>query len=189
MQCIVTAAMTEVDPANKSDIGCSPFPTADDNQLLVMGAAEPYALVEKNLASCLVHHHAKVAVLFGAESKPVRVGSPKQRLDADSTTSRGGEDRSDLRLKAVTKTLVGIASPVGEKHLVAGPQLVDLLQQAAEVRRSVNQGLDRVAGGPGLPRRMTPVKLGELVAPFRGSEQPALQGAAGWLLLSHRETD
>src|ERR1700693_4152700 len=103
--------------------------------------------------------------------------------------SRSGEYRSHLRLSAVTKTLVRIASPVGEIDLVAGPQLVDLLQQAAEVRRSVDQGLDRVAGGPRRTRRMTPVKLSELVAPFRGSEKPALQGTAGWLLLSHRETD
>ena len=73
MLCVVATAVTQVDPADKCDVACSPTTMADDNELLVVGAAETHALVEKNLASRRIDQNAKVAVLFGAKSKPVRM--------------------------------------------------------------------------------------------------------------------
>src|ERR1700687_4024374 len=73
MACIIAAAVTEVDPAHKGNVGCTSSATADDDELLVVGAAETHALVEKYFAPGRIHHHAKVAVLFSTESEPVRV--------------------------------------------------------------------------------------------------------------------
>jgi hypothetical protein len=65
---------------------------ANDNQFLVMGAAEAHALVEKNLASGRVHLDAQMPVFLGAESEPVGVGPPEESFDVGASPSACGQD-------------------------------------------------------------------------------------------------
>ena len=174
---IVATGVTEVDAADKGNVRGGPGPMAHHHELLMVGAPEAHALVEQDLASGRVDHHSEVAILLGAEPQAVRVRPPEEPFDAHPTTNRGGEDRSDLRLRAFAKALVGVAPPVGEQQLVAGAELSDGLQQAVEVRRAVHQRLDPVAGRPRRPVRMPPIEPGEFVAALGAREKPALEGA------------
>ena len=48
---IVAPAVAEIYAADKSNVALGPFSVADDDELLMMGAAEAHALVEQDLPS------------------------------------------------------------------------------------------------------------------------------------------
>jgi hypothetical protein len=89
-----------------------------------------------------------MAVLLGAEAKPVRVRPPEQSLDAYATARSRREDGSDFGRLGAVKQLVGVAAPVGEEQLVPSLQLADGLEQAPEISCAVNQGLHPVSDRP-----------------------------------------
>jgi hypothetical protein len=70
---LIAPAVAEVDASHEGHVRVGPCRMSDDHQLLVVGAAESHALVEKDLAAGCVHLYSKMAVLPGAESKPVEV--------------------------------------------------------------------------------------------------------------------
>jgi hypothetical protein len=117
---IVTPAVAEVDAADK---GYVPFRTssmANDHDFLVMGPTQAHPLVEEDVAPGCIHLLAKVAILLGAEPKPVQVRPPEESLDADTAPRCRGEDGSDLRVLGAVETLVRVAAPVREKQVVPG---------------------------------------------------------------------
>src|SRR5487761_430066 len=147
---------------------------ANDDQFLVMGAANADTLVEKNLAAGCVHLDAQMSVLLRAETEPVGVRPPEQPLDACAPTRGCSQDCSDFSIGIVAEKLVGVAPPVGEIELIAGAGLANRFQQAAEICSSVQERFDPVAGAPGQTVRAPSVKRCDIVAAFRAREKPAI---------------
>ena len=148
---------------------------SDDHQLLVVGATQSHALVEKDLAAGLVHLFSKMAVLFGAESEPIEVGAPDQSLDYHSAPGGSRQHQTDLCVGAGSKTLVRVAAPVGEVELIPVAQPPNHFQQPTEVGRSMDQDLDQVPAAPRVAIATAAVKLGEIVSSLRASQEPAVE--------------
>src|SRR5450756_1990130 len=77
---IVAPAVAEVNATDKSNVAFGSSGVADDDEFLVMGAAESHALVEQDLPSGRVDLLPEVSVLLGAETKSVHVRPPEQSL-------------------------------------------------------------------------------------------------------------
>jgi hypothetical protein len=172
---LIAPAVTQVDAADKRHITLRACGAPDDDQLLVMRAADPDPLIEKHLAAGCVDLFAKVAVLFGAETKPVEVRTPHQSLDAYTPPSGGGQDGAYLSVGTVAKVLVWIATPVGEVQAVPGTEVAYHVEQPAEVDSAMHQGLDPVAGAPGQTISTAAVDSRCLVAPLSAREKPPLK--------------
>ena len=167
--------MAQVDAAHEGHVTFRLFGVADDDELLVMRAAQPDTLVEQHLAAGRVQLLSETAVLLGAEPEQVQVRPPQQPFDRRTAPRCRGEDSLHLGVGIVGQALVGVASPVGEIQSVAGAQIANLIQQAAEVRRPVDQGFHLVAGAPRQAVGAPPVERAEIVAALGAREKPAIE--------------
>ena len=73
--------------------------------------------------------------------------APHQALDDDAAFGGVAEQLGDGGA-AVAQSLVGVAAPVGEEHIVAAAQFADLGGQPVEIGGAVYQRLDQVARTP-----------------------------------------
>jgi hypothetical protein len=183
----VAPAVAEVDAPDKSDVIFGLVGVPDDHQLLVMRSAQTHSLVEQNLTPSCVDLLAEVAVLRGAESEPIQVRAPDQSSNDHASSRCVREYSPNLTLGAVAQPLVRVAAPVGEVQLIAGLQIANGFQQAAEVHVSVHQRFDPVAGAPCRPVRSTSVKRCEVVAALGARQIPAAWHAGGLPQLPHPE--
>jgi hypothetical protein len=87
---VVAPAVAQVDAADKSNVVFRSARVPNDDELLVVGAAKPHALVEQDLSSGGVHHLSEVAILLGAETQPVEVRPPDQASHYHPVASGGG---------------------------------------------------------------------------------------------------
>jgi hypothetical protein len=69
----VAPAVTQVDSADEGHIASGAGGVPDDDELLVMRAAQSHTLVEQDLAAGRIDLFSKMAVLPGAEPEPVQV--------------------------------------------------------------------------------------------------------------------
>ena len=164
MGLVVAARMAQVDAACERDIafGCAGVP--DHHQLLVVRPAESDPLVQQHLAACPLDRLAEVPVLLLAVGELVQVRAPYQPLDDDAALGRGAEQLPDRR-PVVAHLLVGIATPVGEEHVVTIAECLDLGHQPVEIGRTVDQRLRATARAPGR-------NLGGRVASLLRGEEP-----------------
>ena len=115
---VVAAGVAQVDPARERDVALRGSRMADDHQLLMVRSAEPDPLIEQHLAACALDRRPR-----GAGSPP-RCTATCQGASATSAPSqsrrvplpRQNNRRWSDRRRAAS---VGVATPVGEEHVVA----------------------------------------------------------------------
>ena len=73
---VVVASVTQIDATLEGDVVVGSVGVSDDDQLLVVAAAAPHALVEDDLASGLVDHLGQRRVALLGEVRLTRVRSP-----------------------------------------------------------------------------------------------------------------
>ena len=96
---VVAPAVAEVDAADKGNVALGSFRVADDDELLVVGAAKSHALDEPGPPLGPGGRLSEVTVLLGAETEHVQVRPPEQSLDDHAATGGGGEDGSYLGIR------------------------------------------------------------------------------------------
>ncbi|WP_367651772.1 hypothetical protein [Curtobacterium sp. MCPF17_052] len=145
---VVPTAVAQVDAADVGDVARRVVPVLDDEELLVVRAEEPDALVEEDLTASVVDPPPEQLVRLRAERRrdPLTVGAPDEPADLHAGAGTVGEQVADGRAVR-QQALIGVAAPVGEPDTVAGPQRRQLRLDAREVRRPVHQG-----GGRGCRR-------------------------------------
>ena len=85
----------------------------DHEELLVVAAAVPHALVENDLASGLVDRLGQRRVALLGEVRLTRMRPPQQRADLHAASGDVGKDATDLGARS-REALVAVALPVGE---------------------------------------------------------------------------
>jgi alanine dehydrogenase len=166
---VVTPAMAEVDSTDEGDVVVLVTQPTQQEELLVVGSSPPHTLVEEYLPTGLVDALGKVGVLLLAEASEVR--TPEQAAHLDTATSEIGEHDTDLGAGPV-EALVVVAPPVGEVQVVTALQRLQRPIEPSEVRRSVDEGLHGVAGGPRPPVATAPIELCRRIAALLGREEP-----------------
>ena len=111
-------------------------------------------------------------MVLQVEPGDFRVGPPHQTPDPDPPLRELLEDGGELHI--IDQVLVGVASPVGEMHLVPGLKRAKIAVEPLEIGATMDQGFDVVAGGIRETARMSPVDLGGVVPAFIRSEEPSL---------------
>lgn len=173
MRGVVTSAVAQVDATDVGDVPRRVVAVLDDEELLVVRAEEPDALVEQDLAAGLVDLPPEQLVGLRAEGRrdPLAVGAPDEAADLHPGPCPVGQQVTDRR-PVRRQPLVGVPPPVGEPDAVAGLQGRQLGLDAGEVRRPVHQRSHEVALGPRGAVVTTGVHLGRGVAAFVAGEEP-----------------
>jgi hypothetical protein len=169
---VVVPAVAQVDPADERGVELGSPLMAQDQELLMMGAAGTYPGVEQAAAAGSVDLLLQAAVLGRGERQPVPVRPPDQTADQDPAFGGPGKYPTHAAVGGVGEPLVGIAAPVREQQQVPGAHPLDGSGELGEVGRAVDQRADQVPGGPGLARCVGVVKDGGLVAAFLLGEEP-----------------
>ncbi len=173
MSLVVATAVAEIDAPDERDVARRVLATDDDN-LLVVTAATPNALVEQHLASGFVDEAREGQVLALAEVHGLRMGAPEQPADVDAPprefrdhVAHGGAGPGEL--------LVGVALPVGEVQPVAPVGVAQRVVQPREVVGSVDEHSPFVAHCPRAAVAVTLIDLGGVVPALRCTEEPVQQ--------------
>jgi len=174
MSFVVAAAPAEVDAPDERDVLVFSTGMPKDDELLMVTASSPNPLVEQDRTPGLAHHLHQVEVLLLAELLLVGVRAPHESAHVDAGATQTGEDRPDLRARAVQE-LLGVTSPIGEQDDVTLIELAERSVEATEVTRPVDAGDDLVPLGPCAPVRMAAVDPGRGIAPLFRSEKPPLR--------------
>ena len=70
---VIAPAMAQIDPSDKRNVALAGICVSDHDELLVVGAAEPHALVQQDLPADRITLLAQVPVLLRAEAQFVQV--------------------------------------------------------------------------------------------------------------------
>jgi hypothetical protein len=167
---VIPPAVAEVDAPDEGDVVVGSRSTTGDDELLVMAAAPPDALVEQDLAARLVDLPDEIDVLLLAEMRLTRVRTPQQTSHVNAAACEVGEHVAHLRARA-GETLIRVAFPIREVQPVVPLESAEHLVQAGEVLRAVDQHLDAVALRPRFAVAAPPVDLrGGITALLAGQE-------------------
>jgi hypothetical protein len=144
---VVAAGAAQVDPARERHVPARVGHVAQHHELLVVGARPAHPLVQQDLTARRVHLVTELPVLVSAVGQLVGVRAPHQPLHHHAA-ARGVAEQPAHGGAFGTEQFVGVAAPVGEEEVVAGPQLPHLRSQAGEVAAAVHVGPDVVALAP-----------------------------------------
>ena len=137
----------------------------DHDDLLVVAATAPDAMVEQHLAAGLVDDPREGQVLPLAEVHRLRVRAPEQPAYVDAPT---GQLRRSPRRPRCRDRELSSGSPCQSVKYTQSPDsaVAQHLVQAGEVLRPVDQDRAVVALGPAVSSPVTTVDLGGGIAPF-----------------------
>jgi hypothetical protein len=121
---VISASMAEVDPPDECHVTVGGGGVADDNELLVVRAASPHSLVEQYFPACLSDLDGETPIVLRTEREPIAVGTPEQPADVSTTSAQICHECRDRR-PVIGYALVSVSSPVGEAHLLIGPETRD----------------------------------------------------------------
>ena len=169
---VVAPGVAQVDPADVGDVPGLVVTVADDEHLLVVGAAEPDPHVEQRLRAALLEPLAEAAVLLGGEAQGLLVRAPDQAADVDAALVGATEHRGDLAARLADQLLVGVALPVGEEDQVALTGRLEPFVELGVVRRPVDERPDQVALRPRLLAGVVVVEPRARVAALARGQQP-----------------
>jgi len=100
---------------------------ADDNELLVVRAASPHSLIEQHFPACLSDLDGETPIVLRTEREPIAVGNARAAEDVSTTSAQICHECRDRR-PVIGYALVSVSSPVGEAHLLIGPETRDGLR-------------------------------------------------------------
>ena len=143
---VVASRVTQIDAAGECHVALRLGRMADDDQLLMVRAAEANALIEQHLTAGSLDRLAEMLVLLLAVLELVQVRAPHQALDDDPASGGSAEQLGDRRA-GLAQFLVGVAAPVGEEQIVAAGQRLDFGGELVEIESSRGS-----APGPDCPR-------------------------------------
>ncbi len=115
---VVAASVTQIDTALEGDVVVRSGAVPKHDQLLVVAASAPHALVENDLATGLVDHLGEGCVALLGEMCLTRVRSPQQPTYLRAASGGVGKDATDLGARS-GEELVAVALPIGEVHAIA----------------------------------------------------------------------
>jgi hypothetical protein len=157
----------------KRDIILSMARSADQGELLVVGAEAADPLVGQHLTARVVHDLADVGVFLLRVPLLVGMRPPHQPAYVDSSSGGLGENRTQFRAWS-GQSLASVPPPVEEPHLIRGAEGRELLVQPGEVGGPVNQGRDGVPIGQASTVPLAPVDRRHNVAALLGAQEPLL---------------
>ena len=155
----VVAAEPQVDASQESDVLVRVAGMADDDELLVVGAAPAGPRVEQHLAALLRDGPGQLGVLALALVQPTGLRPPDEAEQQHLASGQLGQHVADLGPLPV-QPLLGVAPEVGEVNTIPGLCGAQLPVQQGEVFRAMHQGGHPVALGPGPDLRCTVASLG-----------------------------
>ena len=167
MLVVVATPVTQIDAAHERDVTRGIARTPDQHQLLMVRSGSAHALVERDLAAGGVDRTGQFHVVLHVEARELRMRSPDEATHLDPAARVAEHVGEGL---PVDQPLLGVASPVGERHRVARLRLTQGSVQRLEVRATVDQRLDRVPGRPCTSVAPSIVDRGRRVHARRGEE-------------------
>ena len=139
--------MAQIDPADERDVAIRIVPMDRHDELLMVRAGAPHALVEQHRSTGRRDDPRELGLLLLVEAQRRGMGAPEQPADVDAPAGELGEDRRERRT-VVGQLLVVVTAPVCEAHEIARTERLELRSEPREVRGAVNQRLHVVAVGP-----------------------------------------
>ncbi len=144
---VVVSTPAKVDATHECDVLSRPVGASEDDEFLMMGSGTPGTGVQQHIATRLVDVAGQLGVLALAAFEPVRLRTPDQPENHYAGTRAITENSTDRGIRTGQKFL-GVAPKVGEIDFIAAMGRAQLLIQTAEIRRAVDERLDRIPRGP-----------------------------------------